>query len=115
MNGFELVRPSTVADAIAALAHEEAAAIAGGQTLIPTMKQRLAAPERLVDLSGIADLSGIVVQDDAIGIGAMSTHAEVAAHAGIQSALPMLAALAGNIGDPQVRHRGTIGGSVANN
>ncbi len=115
MHGFQYVRPSSVAEAVTALAHEDAVALAGGQTLIPTMKQRLAAPQTVVDLAGVADLAGIHVQDAGIGIGATTTHAAVASHAGLQAAIPALAKLAGNIGDPQVRHVGTIGGSVANN
>jgi carbon-monoxide dehydrogenase medium subunit len=115
MNSFEYLRPATVADAIAALGNDEAVALAGGQTLLPTMKQRLAAPELVVDLKGIADLRGIAVQGDAVDIGATTTHAEVANSAELMRALPALADLASGIGDPQVRHLGTIGGSVANN
>ena len=88
--------------------------LAGGMTLIPTMKQRLASPETLVDLAG-CDLAGIEDQGGSLRIGAMSKHVEVAESAIVQKALPALAALAGNIGDRQVRNRGTIGGSIANN
>jgi carbon-monoxide dehydrogenase medium subunit len=88
--------------------------LAGGMTLLPTMKQRLAAPSDLVDLGRLAELKGIAVTADTITIGAGVTHAEVAGAAEIRAALPALAALAGQIGDPHVRHRGTIGGSLAN-
>jgi carbon-monoxide dehydrogenase medium subunit len=115
MHAFEYVRPSTVDEAVAALGNEEAVALAGGQTLLPTMKQRLAAPSAVVDLRGIADLGGIVVQGGSVGIGATTTHAQVANSAELKNALPALCALANGIGDPQVRHMGTIGGSVANN
>ena len=88
--------------------------LAGGMTLIPTMKQRLASPEAVVDLAGCG-LAGIEDAGDAIRIGAMTRHVDVADSALVQSAIPALAALAGGIGDRQVRNRGTIGGSVANN
>ena len=88
--------------------------LAGGMTLIPTMKQRLASPEAVVDLAGCG-LAGIEYAGDAIRIGAMTRHVDVAESALVQSAIPALAALAGGIGDRQVRTRGTIGGSVANN
>ena len=89
--------------------------VAGGQTMLPTMKHRLASPSDLIDLGGIADLSGVTVDGSTVTIGAMTTHAEVAASADVQNAIPALAKLAGNIGDPAVRNRGTIGGSIANN
>lgn len=88
--------------------------LAGGMTLIPTMKQRLAAPSDLIDLSGIEGLSGISVEGSTVTIGAMTCHALVAASEEIKQAIPALAQLAGGIGDPQVRNRGTIGGSLAN-
>ena len=88
--------------------------LAGGMTLIPTMKQRLASPEAVVDLAGCG-LAGIEDAGDAIRIGAMTRHVDVAESALVQSAIPALAALAGGIGDRQVRNRGTISGSVANN
>ena len=94
---------------------DDAKLLAGGQTLLPTMKQRLASPENIIDLGRIAELKGIEQRGKTIVIGAMTTHAEVAGSAVIQAAIPGLAALAGGIGDPQVRHKGTIGGSVANN
>ncbi|MHA3914423.1 FAD binding domain-containing protein [Halovulum sp. GXIMD14793] len=111
MYDFNLVKPGSVAEAVAALG-EDAQPLAGGQTLIPTMKQRLASPGTLVSLTGIAELKGISESGGVLTIGAATTHAEVAAGA---SAYPALAALAGNIGDPAVRNRGTIGGSLANN
>ncbi|MEM9812931.1 MAG: xanthine dehydrogenase family protein subunit M [Pseudomonadota bacterium] len=113
MYDFEFVKPSTISDAVAALAHEEAQPISGGQTLIPTLKQRLAQPSRLVSLTGISEMVGICTDDAGrVCIGGATTHAEVNRSAG---AYPALAALAGHIGDPSVRHRGTIGGSLANN
>ena len=93
----------------------EAAYLSGGHTLLPAMKLRLAAPAALIDLTRIQALKGIEVTSDAISIGAAMTHAEVAQSREVQGASPALAALAGSIGDPQVRHLGTIGGSVANN
>ncbi len=112
MHNFEFVKPSSIADAVAALRQEDAQALSGGQTLMPTMKQRLAAPSVLVSLTGIAEMKGIRASGGVVEIGAATTHAEVAAGAG---AYPALTALAGNIGDPAVRNRGTIGGSLANN
>ncbi len=113
MYAFEIDRPASLADAVTALGAEEAQALGGGQTLIPALKQRLASPARLVALSGVAEIKGICTADDgALSIGGGTTHADVAAGAG---AYPALAALAGNIGDPAVRNRGTIGGSLANN
>ncbi len=113
MYNFEYAKPHSLQD-VAALVGDETTFIAGGQTLIPTLKQRLAAPGSLIDLANVPELKGIHLDTGAIGIGAMTTHAEVAGSADIQRALPALANLAGNIGDPQVRHRGTIGGSIAN-
>lgn len=112
MYNFEIERPSTVADAAAALASEEATALSGGQTLIPTLKARLAAPDTLVSLTGIAEMKGISNGAGGLTIGGASSHNAVASGAGDY---PALAALAGNIGDPAVRNRGTIGGSLANN
>lgn len=89
--------------------------MAGGMTLIPTMKQRLAMPSDIVDLGGLQDLKGISVSDGVVSIGAMTTHDTVANSAEVKSAIPALASLAGGIGDPMVRNRGTIGGSTANN
>ena len=93
----------------------EAKLIAGGQTLLPTMKQRLASPSDLIDLSRIADLRSIAADKTSVRIGAMATHAEVAGSGDVATAIPALAALAGGIGDPHVRSVGTLGGSVANN
>jgi carbon-monoxide dehydrogenase medium subunit len=113
MYAFEIDRPATIADAVKALGAEEAQALGGGQTLIPALKARLAAPARLVALSGVAELRGIRTGDDgALCIGGGTCHADVAAGAG---AYPALAQLAAHIGDPAVRNRGTIGGSLANN
>ena len=113
MHNFELVKPASVADAVAALGREDAQALSGGQTLLPTMKQRLAAPAVLVSLTGIPGLKGIKASGGSIEIGAATTHAEVAS--GAAKAYPALAKLAAGIGDPAVRNRGTIGGSLANN
>ncbi len=114
MYNFEVERPSTIADAVKALSTDEAQPISGGQTLIPTLKARLAAPSVLVSLSGIDEMKG-VCKDDAglLCIGGGTTHATVAAEAAAD--YPALAGLAARIGDPAVRNRGTIGGSVANN
>ncbi len=115
MYDFSYVKPSSLADAAAALAGDpEAKALAGGQTLIPVLKQRLNKPSTVVDL-GKLGLSGITVSGDSVTIGAMTTHGAVANSADVKRALPALAALAGEIGDIQVRNRGTIGGSLANN
>ena len=113
MYSFDIQRPTSVGDAVAALGTDEALPLGGGQTLIPTLKQRLSAPSVLVSLSGIAEMKGVCTGDDgALCIGGGTTHATVAKEA---SVYPGLAALAGNIGDPAVRNRGTIGGSLANN
>ena len=114
MYAFDFLRPASLPEALDALRDEGAQPLAGGQTLIPTLRQRLAAPERLVSLTGIASLRG--VRRDAAGrlrIGAMTCHAEIAAQTA--DSFPALADLAGRIGDPMVRNRGTIGGSLANN
>jgi len=112
MIDFDFVKPSSVADAVKALSAEGAQALSGGQTLTPTMKQRLATPAVLVSLTGIAALKGVSVAGGVVTVGAATPHAVVAREAG---AYPALAALAGGIGDPAVRNRGTIGGSLANN
>lgn len=116
MYAFEYHRPTSVREA-AALASkaEEIKFLAGGHTLLPTMKMRLAAPANLVDLGQIAELRGIERSGDAITIGAMTKHAEVANSTEVREAIPALAEMAELIGDPHVRHRGTIGGSIANN
>ena len=90
-------------------------ALAGGQTLVAAMKLRLASPSDLIDLSGVAGLKGISREGNSIKVGAMTTHAEVAASSEVKGAIPALAALASEIGDRQVRNRGTLGGSLANN
>src|SRR5215472_14885921 len=115
MYDFMYVRPNTLAAATAALKESEARALAGGMTLLPTLKLRLAAPSQLVDLSALEELKGIRLEKRALSIGALTCHADVAASPDIRRALPALAALAAGIGDAQVRNRGTIGGSVANN
>jgi carbon-monoxide dehydrogenase medium subunit len=114
MYEFAYAKPSSLADAVSALAGEDAKVLAGGQTLLPVLKQRLNRPSVVVDLAALG-LSGITVSGEAVSIGAMTTHATVAASAAVQKAFPALAALAGGIGDRQVRNRGTIGGSLANN
>jgi carbon-monoxide dehydrogenase medium subunit len=94
---------------------EDGKFVAGGQTMLPTMKHRLASPSDVIDLGGIAELSGISVDGDSVTIGAMTTHAEVAASGDVQAMIPALAQLASGIGDPAVRNQGTLGGSIANN
>src|SRR6516164_9895890 len=107
---------SDVKDAAARFAAAgEGRYLAGGQTLIPTMKQRLAAPSDLIDISRLAELRGIAASGELVTIGAATTHAEVQRSDAVSRAIPALAALAGQIGDPAVRHRGTLGGSLANN
>ena len=115
MYEFTYHRPTSVADAVKLLAADpEARPMSGGQTLIPTLKQRLARPTAVVDLSGIPELKGITVSGGTVKIGGMTTHAAVAGSAEVAKAIPALAKLAAHIGDNQVRNRGTIGGSVAN-
>ena len=114
MYTFSFERPATVADA-AKLAGAGAQLLAGGQTLLASMKLRLSNPEQLADLSGIAELAGIRRDGNALVIGAMTRHADVASSADVQSAIPALADLAAHIGDRQVRAMGTLGGSLANN
>lgn len=116
MYAFDYHRPSSVADVAAMLAgDEDAKLLAGGQTLIPTLKQRLAMPSGVIDLSGIAELKGITEEAGGITIGAMTPHAAVHFSEAVRRVIPALAELAGMIGDPQVRNRGTLGGSIANN
>lgn len=116
MYAFDYHKPSSLQEVASLLsAKEDATVVAGGQTLIPTLKHRLAQPTDLIDLSGIAELKGIKLDGDTLVIGAMTTHAQVAANETVRSAIPALAALAGGIGDAQVRNCGTIGGSVSNN
>ena len=94
---------------------EDSKFVSGGMTLIPTMKQRLAAPSDLIDLRHVADMKGISVSGGKVRIGAATTHADVASSAELKSACPAICDLAAHIGDPHVRHMGTIGGSIANN
>ena len=115
MYNFDYHRPKSVADAVAALKKaSDGKLIAGGQTLIPTLKQRLAQPSDLIDLSGVAELQGIKVDGKTVTIGAMTKHAEVAASADVAKTIPALSEMAKLIGDPQVRNVGTLGGSIAN-
>ena len=113
MHNFDFVKPSTIADAVKAMGHDGAQALSGGQTLIPTMKQRLAAPATLVSLTAIAEMQGVCTGDGGLHIGGATPHGVVAREAAKH--YPALAALAGGIGDPAVRSKGTIGGSLANN
>jgi aerobic carbon-monoxide dehydrogenase medium subunit len=116
MYDFKYHRATSARQAANLLAKaDDAKLLAGGQTLLPTMKQRLASPANIIDLGNAPDLRGIEVKGKNIVIGAMTTHAEVASSAAVRAAIPGLAALAEGIGDPHVRHKGTIGGSVANN
>lgn len=118
MKTFEYHKPAALAAAAELLAAGDARALAGGHTLLPAMKQRLDAPATVVDLSGVAELNPaekIRAENGAVTIGALARHAEVARCGIVQNAIPALAKLAGGIGDAQVRHRGTLGGSLANN
>jgi len=109
-------RASSTDDAVAKLSQaDDGKFVSGGQTLIPTMKQRLAAPSDLIDLRHIDAMKGISVSGNEVTIGAATTHAEVAGSSELAAACPGIAGLAGHIGDPHVRHMGTIGGSIANN
>ena len=110
------LRASSLDDALAWLReHEDARPLSGGMTLIPTLKQRLAAPSHLIDLTRIEAMRGISLEDNVLRVGALTRHAEVAASPVVAAAIPALAQLASVIADPQVRNRGTMGGSVANN
>jgi aerobic carbon-monoxide dehydrogenase medium subunit len=114
MYDFTYQKPKSLPEALKLLSSDpEAKALAGGMTYIPVLKQRLAKPSALVDLAGLG-LSSISVAGGKVKIGAMTTHATVAGSAEVKKAIPALAALAGGIGDKEVRHRGTIGGSLAN-
>ena len=117
MYAFNYQRPKTVRQAAGLLAKAggDGKLLAGGQTLLPTMKQRLASPAMLIDLSQVEGMSGIELKGRNLHIGAMTKHADVATSHVVKTAIPALAALAEGIGDPAVRNRGTIGGSVANN
>jgi len=114
MYDFAFQKPASVADAVKALGTEDAKALAGGQTFIPVLKQRLNKPATVVDL-GKVGLTGITVAGDTIKIGAMTTHHAISTNADIKAKIPGLADMASWIGDIQVRHRGTMGGSLANN
>ena len=116
MYEFKYHRPATVRQAANLLAkNEDAKVIAGGHTLVPVMKQRLASPPHLVDISHVEGLDAIEMKGRSLVIGATARHADVAGSATVREAIPALAELAGQIGDPAVRHKGTIGGSLANN
>jgi carbon-monoxide dehydrogenase medium subunit len=112
---FDYLRPATVEDAVAALAEagEEAKVLAGGHSLLPVLRLRLAAPTLLVDLGGLTQLRGTRTEGDTLVLGAMTTHAEVAGSPEVAAAAPLLAQAAATVGDRQVRHRGTLGGSLA--
>ena len=115
MQSFAYNKPASLADAAAHLpSHGDAKLLAGGQTYIPTLKQRLASPSDVIDLGGITELKGITVAGGIVTIGAGTRHEAVQNSAEVKKAIPALADLAGMIGDPLVRHRGTIGGSIAN-
>lgn len=116
MYDFAYARPATLKDAQAALAKagDDGVFLAGGQSLIPALKLRLRRPSTVVDLGGVPGLDQIAVEGDRLVVGALATHAAVAASKAVREKIPALAALAGDIGDPQVRNRGTLGGSIAN-
>jgi carbon-monoxide dehydrogenase medium subunit len=116
MYEFKFHRPTTVRQAAGLLArNEEAKLLAGGHTLVPTMKLRLAGPKHLVDLSQVEGLAGVEMKGRSLVVGAFTRHVDVATSPIVKENIPALAELASLIGDPAVRHRGTIGGSVANN
>lgn len=115
MYTFEFHRPKSVSEAAALLGRAGGKALAGGQSLVGALKLRLASPEKLVDLAGIAELRGITREGNALVIGATTRHAEVAASTEVRGAIAALAELADGIGDRQVRNMGTLGGSLANN
>jgi carbon-monoxide dehydrogenase medium subunit len=115
MYDFAYHKPTNLADAAKLLADPDAKAVSGGHTLIPALKHRLNKPSALVDLSGIAEMKGIRREGNAIIIGALTRHVEVANSAEVKAVIPALAYMASHIGDVQVRNRGTIGGSVSNN
>lgn len=116
MYEFAYHRPGALAEAREIFAGaDDPIFLAGGQTLIPTLKQRLRQPSDVIDLAAIAELRGVQVTQASVTIGAMTCHADVAAHADVRRSIPGLAHLAGEVGDPQVRNCGTLGGSLANN
>ena len=114
MHAFEYHRPGSTKDALSLGKKDEAKYLAGGQSLVQAMKLRLSSPSDLVDLGTIKELAGIKATKDGVEIGAMTRHADVASSSLVQKTIPALASLAGIIGDRQVRHMGTIGGSLAN-
>lgn len=115
MYSFEYHRADTVEKSLALRASlEEARFLAGGQSLLPMMKLRFAKADNIIDLRDLDELRGIVVEDDVVTVGAMTRHADVASSPEVQATIPALAKLAGGIGDPMVRARGTLGGSIAN-
>jgi carbon-monoxide dehydrogenase medium subunit len=115
MHQFVYQRPGSLPEAVEqSMQAREGLFLAGGMTLIPTMKLRLTAPSNLIDLTDLVELKGIRQEDNAIIVGATTIHAQVASTPEVRDLLPALAALAESIGDPQVRNRGTIGGSIAN-
>jgi aerobic carbon-monoxide dehydrogenase medium subunit len=115
MYEFDYARPTSLDDVTRLLSDEDAKLVAGGMTMLPTLKLRLAKPTQLIDLGAIPSLKGIKEEGDSVVIGAMTRHADVNRSDVVKRAIPALAAMAGMIGDPAVRNRGTIGGSIANN
>jgi len=116
MYAFEYHQPTTVRQAVNLLAkNPEAKLLAGGHSLIPVMKLRLASPSAIIDMNKVEGISGVEVTARSVVIGAMTRHFEVAGSEALKAVMPALASVPGSIGDPHVRHRGTIGGSVANN
>jgi aerobic carbon-monoxide dehydrogenase medium subunit len=116
MYAFDYHRPASVDEAARLLANGDAKLLAGGHTLLPTMKQRLASPDALVDLNALrGELSGIKEEAGGVTVGAMTRHGEVAEDPTVKRVIPALAAMASVVGDPAVRSRGTMGGSIANN
>jgi carbon-monoxide dehydrogenase medium subunit len=116
MYPFFFHRPNELKQVIELLStHDDAKLPAGGHTLLPVLKQRLSNPSHLIDLANVKGLSGIALKAETLAIGAMTTHADIASSAIVHDAIPAVAELASQIGDPAVRHRGTIGGSIANN
>ena len=115
MENFSYHRPARVGDAVKAMKKaKDGKFMSGGMTLLPTMKQGLATPSHIVDLGGLKN-TGVKVSAKSVVVKGATTHAEVAGDKALKKAIPGLASLAGGIGDPHVRHRGTIGGSIANN
>jgi carbon-monoxide dehydrogenase medium subunit len=115
MYEFDYAKATSLDDAARRLGKEDAKLVAGGMTLLPTLKLRLAKPSELIDLADLGNLKGITEDGNAVVIGAMTRHADVNRSDVVKRIIPSLAAMAGGIGDPAVRNRGTIGGSIANN